>query len=90
MRDDDIVQRLIWRETFAEVVAELTPEEVMVAWLRVQSLSDAEIGQRLGLDRERVEGKMLRARRRIAHRLPHLTPLLSGRRIRQGARGSPG
>ena len=40
--DDEVLERVIWRETFAEVVALLSFEELVVADLRVRELNDVE------------------------------------------------
>jgi hypothetical protein len=81
----DPLEGLIWKETFAEILDLLTPEEKVVAMLRVEGLSDGEIGRLLDVDRAAVGMKMIRVRRRITQRLPHLSLFLSGRRRRGGA-----
>jgi DNA-directed RNA polymerase specialized sigma24 family protein len=70
---------LLWRETFAEIVALLTKAELLVAYLRCQGLDDDEIGLWLDCRPAHVARAMARARRRIERQAPHLAWVLAGR-----------
>ncbi len=78
----DRLERLIARETFAEIVRELTPIELYIAQCRLEGMSDRAIGLQLGVSRRLVSHIMLRARRRIAVELPGTASWLEGRRLR--------
>jgi DNA-directed RNA polymerase specialized sigma24 family protein len=69
----------MWREAFAEIVAQLTGYELLIAYLRSEELSDDEIGLWLGCDPAAVARRMARARRRIGRRAPHLAFVLAER-----------
>ena len=70
---------LIWRETFAEIVALLTRDELEVAYLRCHGLGDDEIGLWLDCKPAEVAKCMNRARQRLERQVPHLAWVLSGR-----------
>jgi DNA-binding CsgD family transcriptional regulator len=74
------LERLIEQETFGEMVALLTPEELVVAALRLEGLSDAQIGALLDIDRSAICHRMQQARERIAAEIPELAATLRGRR----------
>jgi excisionase family DNA binding protein len=80
------LDRLIERETFGEMVALLTPEELVVAALRLEGLSDVQIAALLGIDRSAVSHRMQQARERIAAEMPELAGTL---RDRQQPRQKP-
>jgi excisionase family DNA binding protein len=75
------LQRLIERETFEEIIQQLTCDEMAVALLRLEGLSDPQIGAVLGLTRAAVSLRMQEAMRRIAAETPELAPVLEGRQI---------
>jgi len=80
------LDRLIERETFAEMLALLTPEELVVAALRLEGLSDAQIAALLDIDRSTISHRMQQARERIAAEIPELAATL---RDRQQPRQKP-
>jgi hypothetical protein len=73
------LERLIERESFAEIVSRLQPEELLVAVLRLEGLSDVQIGRLLGITRAGVSFRLKQAQARIAAEAPDLAPLLRGR-----------
>jgi hypothetical protein len=84
----DLLETMILRETVAEILAQLRPEERKVAVLRLAGLTDTEIGDVLALERTGVTWRMLRAQERIARELPEAAHLVQGRRLRLGRRPS--
>lgn len=76
MISPDPLDRLVEQDTFAEMLALLEPEELVVAVLRLEGLSDPQIAALLDTDRRRVGQRMETARRRIMEALPELVPLL--------------
>ncbi len=75
------LDRVIEKETFAEILACLSPRELVAAALRLEGLSDTEIGALLGISRQAVRQRLLKARRRIIHTRPDLAPALRGRHM---------
>jgi hypothetical protein len=71
--------RLMERESFAEIVVRLQPEELLVAVLRLEGLSDVQIGKMLGITRAGVSFRLKQAQERISAEAPELAPLLHGR-----------
>ena len=74
------LDRLVEQDTFAEAMALLEPEELVIASLRLEALSDDQIASLLGVDRATVCRRMEQARQRIAEALPELAPVLRDRR----------
>ncbi|MGQ9599768.1 MAG: helix-turn-helix domain-containing protein [Anaerolineae bacterium] len=74
------LDRLVQQDTFQEIIALLEPEELVVAALRLEGLSDAQIGALLDITREAVGLRLRRACQRIIQLKPDLAPLLRGRR----------
>jgi DNA-directed RNA polymerase specialized sigma24 family protein len=74
------LERLVLEESFAEIVARLQPEELFLAALRLEGLSDVQIGALLDVEPEAVGRCLRRAAGRIAREQPDLAPLLRGRR----------
>ena len=74
------LDRLIEQDTFAEAMALLEPEELVIASLRLEALSDDQIASLLDVDRATVCRRMEQARQRIAEALPELGPVLRHRR----------
>ncbi len=74
------LDRLVQQDMFQEIIALLEPEELVVAALRLEGLSDAQIGALLGITREAVGLRLRRACQRIIQLKPDLAPLLRGRR----------
>lgn len=75
------LQRLIERETLAEITERLTEKEMAVALLRLEGLSDPQIGAMLELTRAGVSLRIQEAIRRISAEVPELAPVLEGRQI---------
>lgn len=74
------LDRLIEQDTFIEALALLEPEELVIASLRLEALSDDQIASLLGIDRATVCRRMEQARQRIVEALPELAPVLRDRR----------
>lgn len=74
------LNRLVEQDTFAEAMALLEPEELVIASLRLEALSDDQIASLLDIDRATVCRRMEHARRRIVEALPELGPVLRDRR----------
>jgi excisionase family DNA binding protein len=72
--------RLVEQDTFAEMLALLEPEELAVVALRLEGLSDAQIGALLDLDRIAVCWRIDQARLRIMQAMPELAVVLRDRR----------
>jgi hypothetical protein len=74
------LDRLVEQDTFAEALALLEPEELVIASLRLEALSDDQIASLLDVDRATVCRRMEQARQRIVEALPELAPVLRHRR----------
>jgi hypothetical protein len=76
------LDRLVEQDSFAEMLALLEPEELVIAALRLEDLSDDQIASLLDIDRASVRRRMEQACQRIAEALPELTSVLRDRRYR--------
>lgn len=76
------LNRLVEQDTFAEALALLEPEELVIATLRLEGLSDEQIASLLDIDRATVCRRMEQGRQRIMEALPELAPVLRDRRHR--------
>lgn len=78
---DDLepLERLILRENCLDILHSLDPEERIIAALRLEGLSDAQIGQFLGMARSTVTRHLTRAQERIMRESPYTAGLLAGR-----------
>ena len=76
------LDRLVERDTFAEMVALLKPVELLIACLRLEDLSDDQIASLLDVDRCTVHLHMEQALQRVADALPELGVVLRDRRHR--------
>ena len=74
------LDRLVEQDTFAEALALLEPEELVIASLRLEALPDEQIASLLDVDRATVCRRMEQARQRIVEALPELGPVLRDRR----------
>jgi hypothetical protein len=74
------LDRLVEQDTFAEALALLEPEQLVIASLRLEALSDDQIASLLDIDRATVCRRMEQARQRIVEALPELAPVLRNRR----------
>ena len=79
MISPDALERLVEQDTFAEMLALLEPEELVLAGLRLEGLSDLQIGALLDTDSRSVAECMDRVRLRIMEALPELAPFLRDR-----------
>jgi DNA-directed RNA polymerase specialized sigma24 family protein len=79
----DALERVIEKETFAEILACLTAEELLTAALRLEGLSDTQIGALLGLSRQAARQRLRKAQLRIMRTKPDLAPALRGRCVSQ-------
>lgn len=79
----EALERVIEKETFAEILDCLTAEELLAAALRMEGLSDPQIGTLLGMSRQAVRQRLRKAQVRIIHTKPDLAPALRGRCISQ-------
>jgi DNA-directed RNA polymerase specialized sigma24 family protein len=86
MAEMDPLERLIRQETFAEVVAAMTPEEKAIAALRLEGLSDRQIGKMLGVYRSEITLCMAAAQVRIAEQVPDARDWVLGRQVPRGPR----
>ena len=77
--DNPLLDRLVERETFAEILSGLTPCETAVALLRADGLGDQEIADALGITRSAVHERIKSAVRRISAQAPEAACLLAGR-----------
>ena len=81
---DDRLDGLLRADTLEEVLKLLRPVEVVVAMLRVEGTPDEEIAAILGVERSIVARWMIRARKRIARKVPEAKCWLEGRQRRVG------
>lgn len=79
MISPDPLDRLVEQDTFAEMLALLEPEELVIAVLRLEGLHDSQIAALLNLDTRTVGQRMERVRLRIMEALPELASFLRGR-----------
>jgi DNA-directed RNA polymerase specialized sigma24 family protein len=75
----DALDRVIEKETFAEILDCLSPEELLAAALRMEGLSDTQIGSLLGISRQAARKRLQKARMRIIRTRSDLAPALRGR-----------
>jgi hypothetical protein len=75
---------LILRENCLDILCCLEPDEMVIAGLRLEGLSDVQIGQILGIDRTTVSRYLSRAQERIMRELPYTAGLLAGRQPERG------
>jgi DNA-binding CsgD family transcriptional regulator len=73
------LDRLISAEVLAQALALMRPRELAVAALRVDGLTDVQIGELLGIGPTAVNNRIVRARARILDALPELRVCLDGR-----------
>jgi predicted DNA-binding protein (UPF0251 family) len=74
------LDRLVEQAAFAEMLALLEPEELVIASLRLEDLSDDQIASLLDIDRATVRYRMEQARQRIVETLPEMASVLNNRR----------
>lgn len=76
------LDRLVEQDTFAEAMALLEPEDLVIASLRLEGLSDEQIAALLDVDRATICRRIEQARQRIVEALPELAPVLRDRHYR--------
>jgi len=84
MIPSDALDRVVEKETFAEILACLTPQELLTAALHLEGMSNTEIGVLLGMSRQAVRQRLVKAKIRIMHTRPDLAPALRGRHSSNG------
>ena len=77
--DNPVLDRMVEQETFAEIIARLTPCETAVALLRADGLDDQQIADALGITRSAVQDRVRKAIQRISKQVPEASALLAGR-----------
>lgn len=77
--DNPILDRMIEKEIFAEIIVRLNPSETAVALLRADGLDDQQIAEALGITRAAVQGRIKQAVTRISSQMPEAARLLAGR-----------
>ncbi len=80
MISSEPLDRLVEQDTFAEMLSLLEPEELVIAFLRLEALSDDQIAALLEIDRITVSRRMDLARQRIVEAMPELATVLRDRR----------
>lgn len=78
MNPNPILDRIIARETYAEMLATLTPQQLAVVALRLDGLSWIAAEQVLGITRGCAYQRMLGPRHRLPQQFPHLLTMLGG------------
>jgi len=77
--DNPVLDRMIEKETFAEIIARLKPIETAVALLRADGMDDQQIADALGITRAAVQARIKQAVTRISKQMPEAARLLAGR-----------
>ena len=80
------LEKLVQQDTFAEIVAAMTEEELRIAALRLEGLNDTQIGLLLGVDRSVISVCMTAAQGRIAKQVPDAALWILGRQLPRGPR----
>ena len=70
------LDNLIAKETYAEMLDQLTPRQLAVIALRMDEISFEAAGEILGIPRGNVYQRMVVARRRIQDCFPHVRSLV--------------
>ena len=82
------LERLVWRDRLAEVLAVAEPADLVLACLLVEGLSLEAAAGRLGISQKAVYGRLERWRKRIGEGQPELASWLGeGRWCRRVAEG---
>jgi hypothetical protein len=82
------LEKLVRQETFAEIVAVMTEDELRIAALRLEGLNDTQIGSLLGVDRSVISARMTATQERIAEQVPDAAQWVLGRQLPRGPRAS--
>jgi excisionase family DNA binding protein len=77
------LDRLVARETFAEMLEVFRPFDLVIAILRMEGLTGAEIGEVLDLDPSAVWRRVEQVKARVMEEVPELRSELRGRRWRR-------
>jgi predicted DNA-binding protein (UPF0251 family) len=78
------LEGLVGQDTCREVLGCMTFQELIVAYLRMQGLYDAEIAELMQVSRVTVATHMHRARARIVEMMPELAVTMRGRHRMRG------
>jgi excisionase family DNA binding protein len=81
------LDRLVARDTFAEMLGVLQPYELVIAILRMEGLTGTEIGEVLNRDPSAVWRRVEQAKARVIEEVPELRSDLSERRWRRHREG---
>jgi DNA-directed RNA polymerase specialized sigma24 family protein len=81
---DERLSGLLRADMLEEILRLLSPEEALLALLRLNGVSDEEVAEIFGVDRSTVARRMIEAGKRIARELPEAAVWLEGRRRRTG------
>lgn len=82
------LERLVWRDRIAEILAVAEPVDLVLAWLLVEGLSLEETAGRLGISQKAAYGRLERWRQRIGAGQPELAAWLeAGRWDRRVGKG---
>ena len=84
--DPTPLEILIQRETFLDILHSLRPRERIIAALRLEGLSEAQIGRLLCVSRTTPNRVMVRAQERLLDQIPEAAGFLAGRRFEPGLR----
>ena len=79
MNPNPVLDAIIARETFAEMLASLTPQQLAVVALRLDGLPFLIIDQYLGISRGCGYERIKSARQRLRERFPHIQTMLATR-----------
>jgi DNA-directed RNA polymerase specialized sigma24 family protein len=76
MNPNPVLDHVIAKESFAEILDDLTARELAVVALRLDGLQFNHVGELLGLRRGTVCQRMQWARARLRRRFPHIDTLI--------------
>jgi DNA-directed RNA polymerase specialized sigma24 family protein len=75
-------RRLLANETCAAIIDLMTPHQLLIVQARLEGLPDPAIADVMQISTAAVRQHISRLRKRIYRELPHLRPLITGRRFR--------
>jgi DNA-directed RNA polymerase specialized sigma24 family protein len=78
MNENPVLDAIIARETYTELLAELRPRELSVVALRLDGLPFDVAAELIGISRQAVYQRLAPARNRLKSRFPHIQTLLEG------------
>lgn len=71
------LERMIARETYARMIASLSPKQLATAALLLEDLAPIDAAELLGINNHTVHVRMGRARARLLERFPHVRSLVA-------------